>query len=171
VGDKVTLAVMRKGKRQDLPVEVARRPAPRDVLATRETGEWWRGMRIEPLTEELKAQTGLKPADQGAFVREVRDGSPAADAGIVPGMVIDQVGDKKVAAVKEFHDATASVQGPCIVHVIGIGVKVIQPPGGAAPDKNVPERPKGGKSPRKRSESKGEKPPSGKPDSEAMPQE
>ena len=76
----------------------------------------------------------------------------------------------KVAGVKEFHDATASVQGPCIVHVIGIGVKVIQPPGAGAPDKGVPERPKGGKSPRKRSESKGEKAPSAKPDDESQPQ-
>ena len=170
VGGKVTLTVLRKGKRENLSVEVGRRPAPRDVLATRESGEWWRGMRIEPLTEELKVQTGLKPADQGAFVREVRDGSPAADAGIVPGMVIDQVGDKKVAGLKEFHDAVASVQGPCIVHIIGIGVKVIQPPGAATPDKSVPDRSKGGKSPRQRSESKGEKSPSGKPDGESQPQ-
>jgi serine protease Do len=150
VGQKVTLTVLRKGKREEIAVEVARRPAPREVLAAREGAEWWRGMRAEPLTDELRQQSGLKETDRGAFVKEVRDGSPAAEAGIVPGMVIDQVGEKKVASVKEFKEAVAQVEGPCFVHVTGIGVKVIQPPGAAKgdkPDKSgappAPEKPRG----------------------------
>jgi serine protease Do len=152
VGEKVTLTVLRKGKSVKLTAEVARRPAPPEVLATRETGEWWRGMRIEPLTAELRAQTGLKETDQGAFVREVRDGSPAAKAEIVPGMVIDQVGEKKVASVKEFHDAVAQAEGPVMVHISGMGIKVIRPPdapgaekpGAAKPDGTSPlEQPRG----------------------------
>jgi membrane-associated protease RseP (regulator of RpoE activity) len=117
----------------------------------------------------LRTQTGLKESDKGVFVREIRDGSPAALAELVPGMVIDQVGEKKVTATKEFDEAIADVQGPVMVHILGIGVKVIQPPGAGAPDQGVPERPKGGKSPRKRSESKGETAPSGKPDAEPAP--
>jgi len=136
-------------------VEVARRPAPKDVLATRIMGEWWRGMRVEPLTPELRTQTGLKASDQGVFVREVRDGSPAAQTEIIPGMVIDQVGEKKVATIKEFEDAIADVQGPVMVHVLGIGVKVIQPPGA--------EKEKGdGKAPSDRPRGKGKRRPAEK---------
>ena len=145
VGEKVPLTVLRNGKKVTLTVEVARRPAPKDVLATRMMGEWWRGMRVEPLTAELRTQTGMKESDQGVFVREVRDGSAAAGAELVPGMVIDQVGEKKIANIKEFEDAIGDVQGPVMVHVLGIGVRVIQPPGvekgkgdGKAPD----EKPK-----------------------------
>ncbi|MCX5654912.1 MAG: trypsin-like peptidase domain-containing protein [Planctomycetota bacterium] len=163
VGEKIPLTVLRNGKKVTLTVEVARRPAPKDVLATRMMGEWWRGMRVEPLTAELRTQTGLKESDQGVFVREVRDGSSAAGAELVPGMVIDQVGEKKIASIKEFEDAIADVQGPVMVHVLGIGVRVIQPPGvekdkgdGKAPA----EKPKGkrGKRPAE------SKPPEPKPD-------
>ena len=134
VGQKVALTVLRKGKRERLTAEVARRPAPQEVAAGYGTSDW-RGMRVEALTPELRAQTGLKDTDQGAFVREVRDGSPAAEAGIVPGMVIDQVGEKKIASVREFKAAVASIEGPCFVHVIGIGVKVIQPTAGRGGEK------------------------------------
>jgi len=168
VGEKVPLTVLRKGTKVTLTMEVARRPAPKDVLATRIMGDWWRGMRIEPLTPELRTQTGLKESDTGVFVREVRDGSPAAQTEIVPGMVIDQVGEKKVANIKEFEDAIADVQGPVMVHILGIGVKVIQPPddekdkgAGKAPT----ERPKGKRSSKKPAEKAPEpKPPEVKPD-------
>jgi serine protease Do len=146
VGEKIPMTVLRKGKKITLTVEVARRPAPKDVLATRIMGEWWRGMRIEPLTPELRTQTGLKETDKGVFVREVRDGSPAAQAELIPGMVIDQVGEKKVTAIKEFDEAIADVQGPVMVHILGIGVKVIQPPGAEKDkgDSKAPtDRPKG----------------------------
>jgi serine protease Do len=155
VGEKIPLTVLRKGKKVTLTLEIARRPAPKDVLATRIPGEW-RGMRIEPLTAELRTQTGLKPSDQGVFVREVRDGSPAAQAELVPGMVIDQVGEKKITGIKEFGDAITDIQGPVMVHILGIGVKVIQPPGAAkdkGDGKSPTDRPKGKRS-RKPAESK-----------------
>jgi serine protease Do len=165
VGEKIPLTVMRKGRRETLTLEVGRRPAPKEVLATRsDVGDWWRGMRVEALTAELRAQTGLKESDQGAFVREVRDGSPAAQAEIIPGMVIDQVGEKKVAGVREFRDAVADIQGPVLVHVIGIGVKVIQPPGAEKPDtKSPPEKPKG-KRGKKSAEKPAEEKPAAKPE-------
>jgi len=167
VGEKIPLTVMRKGKKQTLTLEVGRRPAPKEVLATRsDVGDWWRGMRVEALTAELRAQTGLKESDQGAFVREVRDGSPAAEAEIIPGMVIDQVGEKKVAGVKEFRDAVADIQGPVMVHVIGIGVKVIQPPGAEkekGDSKPSPEKPKG-KRGKKSAEKPAEEKPAAKPE-------
>ena len=127
VGEKVALEVLRGGKTERIEVEVARRPVPPEVQIAR-GGWWWRGMRLEPLTDELRVQTGLEPSDRGAFIGEVRDGSPAAQAEIVPGMVIDGVGDKKIASVKEFQAAVQPIEGPCFVHIIGIGVRVIQPP-------------------------------------------
>ena len=133
VGHKVTLVVLRKGKRKRLTVEVARRPAPREVLVSRYGTRWWRGVRVEPLTDELREQIGLAKGDKGVFVREVRDGSAAADAGIMPGMVIDQVGGTKIASITEFSKAVGVVKGKCLVHVAGIGVKVIQPPGAKPP--------------------------------------
>jgi hypothetical protein len=79
-------------------------------------------------------------------------------------MVIDQVGEKKVAGVKEFRDAVADIQGPVLVHVIGIGVKVIQPPGAEKDDtKPSPEKPKG-KRGKKSAEKPAEEKPAAKPE-------
>ena len=166
VGDKIPLTVLRNGKKVTLTVEVGRRPAPKDVLATRIMGEW-RGMRIEALTADLRTQTGLKESDKGVFVREVRDGSPAALAELVPGMVIDQVGEKKVTSTKEFGDAIADVQGPVMVHIIGIGVKVIQPPGvekDKGDGKSPTDRPKGKRGKRPAESTPPEAKPDAKPD-------
>ncbi|HUU92955.1 MAG TPA: trypsin-like peptidase domain-containing protein [Phycisphaerae bacterium] len=134
VGEKVTLVVLRKGKRSRLTVEVARRPAPREVLVSRYGTRWWRGIRVEPLTDELREQIGLEKDDQGVFVREVRDGSAAAEAGIMPGMVIDRVGEATVATVTKFSEAVGDVEGECRIHVAGIGTKVVQAPGATKPE-------------------------------------
>jgi serine protease Do len=137
VGEKLAVTVMRGGQKTILTVVAAQRPAPREVAAALDTGTWWRGMRVEPLTQDLREQIGLEAKDQGVFVREVRDASPAAEAGLSPGMVVDQVGETKVATVDEFRAAAAGAKGPAFVHVAGIGVKVIQAPG-----KTVEKEPK-----------------------------
>jgi serine protease Do len=136
VGEKINLTVQRLGKTEHLVAEVSRRPPVTELLAStvRNVGASWRGLRVEPLTEELRTQTGLKDSDKGAFVSEVRDNTPAAEAGLIPGMVIDQVGDKKVTSVGEFSAAVAAIDGPCMVHVIGLGVKVVPVPEAAKPD-------------------------------------
>jgi serine protease Do len=138
IGDKLPVMVIRKGKRLPFMVEVARRPAPQDVTAAKDTGDWWRGMRVEPLTADLREQIGLADADRGVFVREVKDGSAAAKAGIIPGMVVDQVAGKSVISVREFKTAVGPVDGPCSLHVFGIGAKIV-PLAATAPGKTAPE--------------------------------
>jgi serine protease Do len=134
VGESVDLDVLRDGKHETMRTAVARRPAPKALAVGTQGDLWWRGMHLEPLTEELRKQTGLEAAQQGVFVREVRNASPAAEAGIVPGMVVDQVGDRTIASVAEFATATGEAEGPLFVHIVGIGVKVIQGTGGARHD-------------------------------------
>ncbi|HUU10795.1 MAG TPA: trypsin-like peptidase domain-containing protein [Phycisphaerae bacterium] len=141
VGEKVSLVVLRDGKRQSVAVEVAQRPSPTEVAAVRSGDHWWRGMRVEPLTEELKEQIGLEKDESGVFVREVLDDSAAAKAGVMPGMVIDQVGETRIASLQAFRDATRSLKGKGLVHVAGIGVKVIPGPDETKPDaKQPPEK-------------------------------
>ena len=154
VGEKVDLDIIRKGKRQRVTVEVGRRPVPQEVLAARSAGPWWRGMRVETLSAELRDQIGLETGQQGVFVREVRDGSPASEAGIAPGMVIDRLGETKVASAGDFAVAAAKVDGPCSVQVAGIGVKQIPAAGARKSDAKKPDA--------KKPESRDEKKPEGK---------
>jgi len=129
VGESVTLTVLRDGEQREMTIRAARRPPPGEMLAQRfRVTPWWRGMKVEPLTDELREQIGLAEKAEGVFVREVRDASPAAEAGIAPGMVIDQVGETQVTSVRAFQNATRDLTGKCMVHVAGIGVKVIPAP-------------------------------------------
>jgi hypothetical protein len=58
----------------------------------------------------------------------------------------------------------ADIQGPVLVHVIGIGVKVIQPPGAEKGDgKSPPEKPRG-KRGKKSAEKPAEEKPAAKPE-------
>jgi len=129
VGERAALEVLRGGKGKKVTIEIGRRPPPGEMLAARfNVIPWWRGMKVEPLTDELREQIGLDAGKEGVFVREVRDGSPAGKAGLVPGMVIDQVGETKVASVREFLEASRPLDGKCMVHVVDVGVKVIPAP-------------------------------------------
>jgi serine protease Do len=157
VGQDLALTVLRGGKERQMKVGVARRPVPEALAAERMglRGWVWRGMRVEPLTQELREQADLKSEQEGVFVREVRDASPAAEAGITPGMVLDQVGEKKVASVAEFHAAAAGAEGPVSVHVVGGGVKVVQAPGAKKDAPQPPQEPEKQEKPEKPQEQGG----------------
>lgn len=127
VGHELEMTVVRGGKRRALAVATMKRPDPEKLLAGLDRNTWWRGMRVVPLTEAVRESADLDPKQQGVVIGEIRDGTPAAKAGLRAGMVIDQVGDKKVDSVREFRARTEDLEGPAFVHVVGEGVKVIKP--------------------------------------------
>jgi len=69
------------------------------------------GLEVQPLTPELAKSLGLANGLQGLLVSSVKEGSPAAAAGIEAGNVITQVvRDRKIQPVKgvqEFKDMTS----------------------------------------------------------------
>jgi S1-C subfamily serine protease len=62
------------------------------------------GVQAETLTGSLAEQLGVK-ADFGVAVTGVRDGSPAAQAGLDKGMVITHVNRKPVKSLAELRKA------------------------------------------------------------------
>ena len=68
----------------------------------------WIGVEPNDLTPELAETFGVK-ADTGVIITGVLQNGPAADAGIRPGDVITQVGDKPVRHVQELLTAVAGL--------------------------------------------------------------
>ena len=99
VGDTVALKVLRNGKTITCQVnagemqekEVASLDTPRESL----------GLTVQNITPDIAQELGLEKAG-GVVVANVEPGSPAAEAGIQPGDVIQGVNQKPVRNVDDF---------------------------------------------------------------------
>jgi serine protease Do len=100
IGSKVSLVVLRDGKRVPLAVTLAERPG--DVVAqARPTPEEesLAGLKVRDLTD---AERRAAKVESGITITEVEEGSMAEDAGLQPGDIIEQLGGKPVASVDAF---------------------------------------------------------------------
>ena len=105
VGREVRLSVIRDGK----PVTLSARLEALDGKepGQAEGGEKAKpalGLAVQPLTPALAQQLGVR-ATQGLVVQDVREGSPAADAGFERGDVIVEVDKKPVTSLAELREA------------------------------------------------------------------
>ncbi len=109
VGEKVTVSVLRKGQRRELPVAIAKQPADLGSdggeagEATASALDAW-GLRVADITAEM-ARRGQLPVDRGVVVVDVALDSPAAEAGIRPGDVVREVNRAPVASVADVRTA------------------------------------------------------------------
>ena len=98
------VVVWRKGKTQTVKVVLGLLPEG-DTPETAEVdkpeepavAESALGMKMEPLTEQNRADYGVADDAKGVVVTEVDAGSPAAQKGIRPGDVIVEVAQEPVA--------------------------------------------------------------------------
>ncbi|HXH84578.1 MAG TPA: DegQ family serine endoprotease [Candidatus Tectomicrobia bacterium] len=105
VGRTVSIEVIRNGKRQTLSATIARLQDEEVVAsAATEPSRATLGVAVAPLTPELARELGVK-SERGVVVREVRDGSPADEAGLRPGDVIKEVNRKPVTSPEDLRKA------------------------------------------------------------------
>ncbi len=110
-GKKVEIEVLRGSQRQKLAVtigampqsETAQAPMPRRGMPDQdqEPAPARLGVYVHSLTPELRAEFRIPASTRGALVVDVEPGTPAARAGIRPGMVISMVGQQPVNSAEE----------------------------------------------------------------------
>jgi serine protease Do len=66
------------------------------------------GIEVKELTPQIAQQLGLKDA-KGVVVGTVKPGSPAAEAGLSEGMVVESVNKHPVATPEQFQEAMKHV--------------------------------------------------------------
>jgi serine protease Do len=111
IGKDVKVSVLREGKPVTLTAKVARREQPVNLAsaAPHEAGQRARlGVSVEPVTPDIASQLGI--AASGLIVRQVRDGSPAEEAGLRPGDIIVEVNRQPVKGVDDFRRALDATQ-------------------------------------------------------------
>ena len=111
-GTEVHLKVMRNGAQHDIPVVLGELP-PQGEKASAGQGagpsQALQGVTVDTLTPEIARQLGLPPNTQGVVVDDVGVGSPAEEAGLRHGDVIQQVDRKPVHNVREFNQMVSQL--------------------------------------------------------------
>ncbi len=114
IGAKVTLEVVRDTKRYEVPVivaELAREdeaPAPRPTQTESTPAGGVGGLRLTALTQSQRQRFGISTQVQGVLITGVADTSAAAELGLQPGDVIEQVNGKRTGSPKDVSAAIAS---------------------------------------------------------------
>jgi serine protease Do len=101
----VSFTLMRDGKKKNLDVTIGEQP---DNFGKKNMGHGWSegtsldgmGLTLQNLTPELAEQFGYDK-DQGVLVAGVQPESPAAEAGIKPGHLVEEVNRQRTHNMKE----------------------------------------------------------------------
>ena len=106
-GSDIKLGILRNGKPETLTVKVGEFKGDKQVAENDGEGSQQRGklgVAVADLTQDVREQLNLPSQVKGAAVESVRPESPAEDAGLAPGDVIQEVNRKPVENAQQFAD-------------------------------------------------------------------
>jgi serine protease Do len=113
MGKVLAFGILRKGAPQSIDVRVARRmgkPESRAEVSARSVAGALLGLKVEALSSETRRKLGFGSAVEGVVVSAVALGSPAAEAGVKPGDVILEAGQRRVRNPDELKAQIAAVK-------------------------------------------------------------
>ena len=123
-GTTVHLKVNRNGEMRDLSFALGEAPAGKTAAnnagGTPENSSM-RGVQVDELTNDIRQQLGLKSDVKGVVVTNVSDDSPAADAGLQRGDVIEQINRQPVNSVADYQRLVSQAGKQSIVLLINRG--------------------------------------------------
>jgi serine protease Do len=117
VGREVIVRVLRDNKEIPVAVKIGERPSgletqsPQKPLSTEPA---WRGMEIADITQDIAQRYRLDKVS-GVVVVNVENQSPAYEAGIVQGDIIERINNKPVSTAAEFMGIASSVTGDALI--------------------------------------------------------
>jgi serine protease Do len=106
----VTLKVLRNGSAQDIAVTLGDYPTKeeRASISKPESDSSLQGVTVENLTPDAAQELKLPESTKGVVVNQVDPASHAADAGLRPGDVIQQVNHQMVTNMREYTQAVSA---------------------------------------------------------------
>lgn len=111
-GTKVSLDVLRDGKSVNVPVtleELGSKDKKEELNASADGGKPRWGVGIADLTSDVREQLQAPQNLKGAVIQRVQPGSPAEEAGLQPGDVIQSVNRQQTPSATDVQKALASV--------------------------------------------------------------
>jgi serine protease Do len=136
-GTTIALGILRNGSPQTLNVKVGEFHKDAEVAsngeATPQKGKL--GLAVAELTPDVRQQLHIPSQVQGVAVESVRPASPADDAGLAPGDVIQEVDRRPVTSAEQFvNEAHATPAGKDLLLLVwskgNSGYRVVHPDAG-----------------------------------------
>jgi serine protease Do len=78
------------------------------MVSPEEQSDW--GMAVQELTPQLAKQLGLEPGTSGVVISNIKEGSPAAEAGLRPGDLITEVNRTAINNLSDYQRALQKVK-------------------------------------------------------------
>jgi serine protease Do len=122
-GSKVTFLVLRDGNTREITVTLGERPmmtAKGNLPKEQQQLQEAMGIEVQDLTKDLADRFGYA-LGEGVIVTRVASGSPAANAGIQPGDLIQSVNRKTVNTANDFEKAIAATKGNKVLLLVKRG--------------------------------------------------
>jgi serine protease Do len=119
-GAQIALNILRDGKAETLKVTLAEQPGSLAGLGGEGRGATegtLRGIEVQNLTPSIREQLGLPPNVRGVVINNLDPNSPAAQAGLQPGDVIQSINRQPVDSVAAFNRWAAEARGELLLRV------------------------------------------------------
>lgn len=120
-GTTVRLKLLRDGKEREVTVTLGELPAELQRASSggpQEEGSPLEGVAVEELTPQMARRLGLPAYTRGVVVVEVNPNSPAAEAGLMSGDVIQEVNRRPINSVADFERAIRQVGRDTVLLVV-----------------------------------------------------
>lgn len=117
IGSHVEIKLIRQKKKMIVRVSIAKLPSEKietipssanNSIDTTESA--FSGLTVMDINPSVARQLGLEPDEKGAVVVKIEIGSPADDAGVRRGDVIQEIGRNEVADVNDFNRAISGIK-------------------------------------------------------------
>jgi len=128
IGEEIVLALVRE--REEIAIALTTGKTPEEIVRAEEEKEKEKeetekeieealdkapeevllGIKVQPITSELRKKYNLAEDEQGVVVTEVTPAGPAMQAGIEPGDVIKEVDRKNITDIDDFQEAIQEVK-------------------------------------------------------------
>jgi len=130
-GSRVKVVLLREGKNitaeveiTELPIEGHERSSPRQPKTELQKKSRL-GLSVIGLSRDVQRQLDLSPGEKGVVVVRVDPGSPAEEAGLRKGDLIQEVNKQRILSVRDFDSAVSAGtgDGPLLMFVNRLGRK------------------------------------------------
>lgn len=114
VGKVVKVEVIREERTLTLKVKVGERPEDFEEIVKAAEETTWRGMGVAEITSELSRRYRISTSE-GIVVTHVESGTPASEAGLMPGDVLISINRQRIKNMKDYESVIETVKGDALL--------------------------------------------------------